>query len=290
MQTVLTSIGTQCTHTHTHTHTHAHNVQVTHRVRAPSFAAIAESEKHAQDNLRNSLWDAALIQTRRTQTNRSSRSFHRSSSQAKSVSECVLKERPRSTETPEKKKMEREKKEEKDRPKSSPPPSSQTPLNFKNTPFKKIKFFKTAVWTHVTPGTLTSLRLDPCHTYTFIKKVWCLTRGDLPHSFEIKTHPLDVFLPNKIKISTPSFSIDFINRLDWSYFPQNKIDAIFPKIEIKTRVLISVLYCVYRTVIGHSEKMMKKKVFYSVVEHQIENAVLQSTGYAQCVSLISQQK
>ena len=48
------------------------------------------------------------------------------------------------------------------------------------------------------------------------------------------------FLPNKTKTLHPLF-LDFTNRLDWSYFPQNKIDVIFPRIEIKTQVLISIL-------------------------------------------------
>ena len=48
---------------------------------------------------------------------------------------------------------------------------------------------------------------------------------------EIKT--LDVFLPNKIKTLHPSFSIDFTNPLDLSYFPQNNIEVIFLKSKIR---------------------------------------------------------
>ena len=56
----------------------------------------------------------------------------------------------------------------------------------------------------------------------------------IPYSTEIKTAPRGFFFQIKLRHSTLSFSIDFTNPLDWSYFPQNKIDVIFPKIEIKT--------------------------------------------------------
>ena len=54
----------------------------------------------------------------------------------------------------------------------------------------------------------------------------------------LKLKAFDVFSSIQIKLrpSPPSFSIDF--KLDWSYFLQNKIDVVFPKIKIKTRVLI----------------------------------------------------
>ena len=44
------------------------------------------------------------------------------------------------------------------------------------------------------------------------------------------------------KVCTSRFFLPFTNPLEWCYFRQNKIDIIFPKIEIKARVLISVLF------------------------------------------------
>ena len=48
-------------------------------------------------------------------------------------------------------------------------------------------------------------------------------------STEIKTSPPGFFF--QIKLTLHPLSIDFTNPLDWSYFTQNKIDVIFPKIE-----------------------------------------------------------